>query len=222
MRRPIVLPTGGGLFLWVPSSGVKARQFRYRHGGKPQTATFGKFSKTQGLGWAREQAEAARSKVEEGDHLTRAKAVKRAAQASASDNTFEKVASAWVASESKRGRWTPKYHGEVAGSLANHLGELNALPISQITAYVAARHLRRMERTVPDMASKVRQRLRSIFDYAVEGGLIAGNPNVRVPVSFVVMASSVHVAGKVFTMSIETKNCAKALVGAAIVNAAKL
>src|SRR3954451_22509341 len=74
------LADGGGLFLWVPPSGVKTWQFRYRHGGKPQTATFGKFSESQGLAWARAKADEARNQVEAGDHLTRVKAVNKASK----------------------------------------------------------------------------------------------------------------------------------------------
>ena len=47
--KPYRLADGGGLFLWVPTSGVKVWQFRYRHGGKPQTATLGRLSSVQGL-----------------------------------------------------------------------------------------------------------------------------------------------------------------------------
>jgi hypothetical protein len=50
------------------------------------------------------------------------------------------------------------------------------LPVAEITAAIASPPLRKIERAAPDMAKKVRQRLRSIFDYAVEGGLIVGNP----------------------------------------------
>jgi len=167
---------GGGLYLWVPVSGVKTWQFRYRHAGKPQTATLGKFSETQGLAWARARADEARSRVEDGDHLTRVKAVRKATKGAASGNTFASVAAAWVKSETKRARWTPDYRDEVTASLTNHLSALDSLPISEITAAMASPHLRKIERTAPDMAKKVRQRLRSIFDYAVEDGLIVGNP----------------------------------------------
>ena len=50
------------------------------------------------------------------------------------------------------------------------------LLVAEITAAFASPPLRKIERATPDMAKKVRQRLRSIFDYAVEGGLIVGNP----------------------------------------------
>jgi integrase len=170
------LADGGGLFLWVPPSGVKTWQFRYRHDGKPQTATFGKFSDTQGLAWARAKADEARSRVEDGDHLTRVKAVKKAAKHAASGNTFSTVSAAWLKSEARRSKWTPDYREEVEASLTNHLFALDALPLAEITAAMAAPHLRKVERTAPDMAKKVRQRLRSILDYAVEDGVIAINP----------------------------------------------
>ena len=174
--KPYRLADGGGLYLWVPPSGVKVWQFRYRHGGKPQTATLGKFSKVQGLAWARAEADKARSRVEAGDHLTRVKAVKKATKHVASANTFSAVAADWIQSEARRAKWTPAYKEEVAASLANHLSELNALPVNEITAAIASPHLRKLERNAPDMAKKVRQRLRSILDDAVEAGLIAGNP----------------------------------------------
>jgi len=174
--KPYRLADGGGLYLWVPTSGVKVWQFRYRHGGKPQTATLGKLSTVQGLAWARAKAEEARSLAEAGDHLTRVKAIKRATKRIASENTFASVAADWLKSEARRARWTPDYKEEVAASLRNHLSQLDTLPIAEITAAMASPHLRKIERTAPDMAKKVRQRLRSIFDYAVEGGLVAGNP----------------------------------------------
>ena len=173
---PYRLADGGGLFLWVPVSGVKTWQYRYRHAGKPQTATLGKFSNVQGLAWARGKADEARSRVEDGDHLTRVKAVKKATKRAASGNTFAVVAADWVKSEARRAKWTPEYKDEVAASLSNHLATLDGLPISEITAAIASPPLRKLERAAPDMAKKVRQRLRSIFDYAVEGGLIVGNP----------------------------------------------
>jgi integrase len=174
--KPYRLADGGGLYLWVPTTGVKVWQFRYRHGGRPQTATLGRFSDTQGLAWARSKADEARSRVEDGDHLTRVKAVRRASKRAASAATFQALSEAWLASEARRARWTADYRSEVAASLRNHLDKLNGLPVNEITAAIAAPHLRRIERNAPDMAKKVRQRLRSMLDYAVENGLIVGNP----------------------------------------------
>jgi integrase len=174
--KPYRLADGGGLYLWVPGSGVKTWQFRYRHGGKPQTYTIGRYSRLQRLAWAREKADEARSRAEEGEHLTRVKAVKKATKHVASQNTFASVAADWLRSESRRAKWTPAYRQEVAASIRNHLSALDGLPVGEITAAIASPALRKLDHSVPDMAKKVRQRLRAIFDYAVEGGLIIGNP----------------------------------------------
>lgn len=174
--KPYRLADGGALYLWVPTSGVKAWQYRYRLGGMQQTATLGKYSKLQGLAWAREEAEKARAKVEAGDHLTRAKALKRVSKTAAAGNTFLVVRQAWVKKEARASHWTPAYKDEVTASLTNHLSELDPLPLADITAAIAAPYLRRVERASPDMAKKVRQRLRSIFDAALEDGIVGANP----------------------------------------------
>ena len=160
----------------VLTTGIKAWQFRYRHAGKQQTYTIGKASKSHGLAWARDEADKARSRVEEGDHLTRVKAVKKASKRAAAANTFGIVAAEWVKAEARRAKWTPAYKDEVSASIANHLSALDSLPISEITAPMAAPHLRKVERNAPDMSKKVRQRLRAILDEAVMDGLIPINP----------------------------------------------
>jgi integrase len=171
------LADGGGLYLWVPPSGVKVWQFRYRHDGKPQTATLGRYSRdVQSLTWARQRADEARSRAEAGDHLTRVKAVAKATKRTASANTFGKVAADWIKTEARRARWTDDYREEVTASLRNHLEKLDPLPVTEITAAIASPHLRRVEKSAPDMAKKVRQRLRGILDHAVEEGLITANP----------------------------------------------
>lgn len=104
--KPYRMADGGGLYLWVPPSGVKVWQFRYRHGGKPQTATLGRFSETQGPAWARTKADQACIRVEGDDHLTRLKAVKKATKSAASGNTFATLATDWLKSGSRRARWT--------------------------------------------------------------------------------------------------------------------
>src|SRR5262249_1211085 len=135
-----------------------------------------KVSSVQGLAWARAAAEQARAKAATGAHLTREKAVARATKRATASNTFEAVAADWIKQEARRGAWRPEYKVQVAASIENHLSGLNGLPIGEITTAMAMPHIRRVENSAPDMASKVRQRLRGIFDYAVEGGLMAGNP----------------------------------------------
>jgi integrase len=175
-RRYIRLFDGGGLCLWVSSSGAKSWQYRYVLDGKEQTGTLGKYSSVQGLAWARGKADEARSKIEAGEHLTVAKRVEKANRRAARAATFAAVKRDWIAAEARRRKWTANYREEVEASLRNHASSLDALPVAACTAPVVAPIVRSLERSKPDMASKLRQRLRGIFDYAVEHGLLPGNP----------------------------------------------
>jgi integrase len=178
--RPYRLLDGEGLTLFVAPTGVKSWQFRYTLAGKQQTATLGKYP-TVPLVEARKRAEAARNLADEGRHVTVEKRVAKAKRAADREQTFEAIAKAWVAARRRQDKWTEGYVREVENSLANHLEQLNGLPVSAITAAIAAPLLSKIERSAPDMERKVRQRLRAILDYAVMQGLIVGNPipNVR-------------------------------------------
>lgn len=169
------LRDGDGLFLYVPTTGVNAWQFRYKLNGVGQSATFGRADRIT-LAEARSMADEARKQVAQGLHLTTEKRLTKARVIAASAATFGEYAEAWVETENRRARWTPDYREEVAASIKNHLSNLALLPVAEITASIAAPILRRSEHRAPDMAKKVRQRLRGILDQAVEDGLIPYNP----------------------------------------------
>lgn len=173
--KPYRIFDGDGLALWISSTGAKSWQLRYRLHGTEQTATLGKFERLT-LAEARVAADAARKLAGEGEHLT---VIKRAAKLQRkvdAANTFGAFAAVWIAREARRMRWTADYRGEVAASLKNHLSALNPLPVTKITAGIAAPTLLLVERTAPNMLEKVRRRLRAILDDAVEQGIIPGNP----------------------------------------------
>lgn len=178
--KPYRLADGEGLFLYVPPSGVKSWQFRYKLEGRQQTATLGKVTRVS-LAEARRAAERARTQADEGRHVTAERRLERARRAASAKNTFESVSKAWVAVRTRRDRWSARYVVEVENSISNHLGRLKLLPVTEITAALCAPLLAKVERNAPDMERKVRQRLRAILDYAIELGLLQGNPlpNVR-------------------------------------------
>ncbi|MBN8477839.1 MAG: tyrosine-type recombinase/integrase [Burkholderiales bacterium] len=169
------LNDGAGLVLWVSPTGAKTWQYRYRHEGKGQLATLGRYPAIS-LAQARELRAKAREAVRRGVHLTTAARVAKARKVAHSAATFGALAAAWVKSESRRARWTPDYREEVEASLRNHLAALDPLPVADVTAAVAAPLLRSAEARAPDMATKVRARLRAIMDHACEDGLITANP----------------------------------------------
>jgi integrase len=166
---------GEGLALRVAPTGAKSWQLRYRLHGKPQTLTIGKYP-TFSLSEARERAEKARKLAADGMHLTVEKRVARLRKRAESAAVFERFAERWIAHEARRARWSVDYRREVEQSVARHLQPLYPLPLTEITAPAAASVLRDVEASVPMMAEKVRRRLRGILDYAVEEGLVPGNP----------------------------------------------
>lgn len=173
--KPYRLYDGGGLALNVTAGGVRAWQYRYTLAGKPQTATLGRYPDV-GLAEARALAAEARKAAAKGVHLTVRKRVEKATRVARAGSTFGKAADDWVRREARRAHWTEDYREEVKASLRNHLSALDALPVSELTAAIAAPVLRKAEARAPDMAKKVRFRLRAILDQACEDGLIRVNP----------------------------------------------
>lgn len=172
---PYRLFDGDGLALWISPTGAKSWQLRYRLHGKEQTATLGKLERLT-LAEARAKANEQRNLADKGEHLTVVKRAVRLQRKTDAANTFEVVAAAWMAREARRQKWTPDYQEEVAASIRNHLSDLNALSMAKINAQIIAPVLRKVEARAPMMIEKVRPRLNAILDYAVEEGLIAGNP----------------------------------------------
>jgi len=173
--KPYRLADGDGLYLYVPLSGASSWQFRYRLGDKPQTATLGRLDRIT-LGQARAKAQDVRTFVADGHHVTAVRRVERAKRAAARTATFGVLSADWLKREARRAKWTADYQQEVKASLDNHLSALATLPVAEITTAIAAKPIRKVEDSAPDMATKVRQRLRSIMDYAAEQGLIPINP----------------------------------------------
>jgi integrase len=172
--KPYRLRDGDGLFLYVPPSGVAAWQFRYKLEGKSQTLTIGKLADLS-LAEARKRADKARVDAADGKHLTTAKRVAKAKVAREEGNTFRAMADAWM----RRRRdpaWSATHREQVQASIDNHLAELYPLPVTEITAALAAPILAKVERRAPLMFEKVRARLHRILDHAVTRGALERNP----------------------------------------------
>jgi integrase len=169
------LADGENLYLAILPSGIKTWQFRYRHNDKPQTATLGKYPRV-GLEEARMRADKVRKLVADGAHVTTQKREERLRKKTEMATLFKGFAEHWVSHEARRARWTPDYRRDVEQSIARHLEPLHGLPLVKVTAPAAVAVLRGVERKAPMMAEKVRRRLRGILDFAVEEGLLSGNP----------------------------------------------
>ncbi len=173
--KPYRLFDGDGLALLVSTTGAKSWQLRYKLDGKGQTATLGKLDRLS-LAEARAKAETLRKHVAEGEHLTVIKRTAKLKRKERAANTFDSLAADWIKRERRRQAWTSDYVDEVESSVRNHLADLKGIPAGNITAPVLAPILRKVEDRAPMMVEKVRRRLNAVLDYAVEHGVITGNP----------------------------------------------
>jgi integrase len=166
-----------GLYLVVQPSGAKSWAARYRHNGKPVKLTLGPYPRL-GLGEAREAARETLRIVSEGQDPTADKvtlARLRRQPKPASDHTFEKVLSRFIAAQQRKGR---RSAGETKRIL-----EKDALPrwkgrsIASITASDVVEAVDAIvDRVSPVAASRFRAWLSKLFSFAVRSQLRPDNP----------------------------------------------
>lgn len=169
------LSDGDGLFLSVTPNGARSWHYRYRDADGSQTAMLGKYPAI-GLTDARRLRDVRAKQASEGEHLTVVKRAERTKAAAAKAATLRSVAEDWQKVERRRVPWKPGHAAAVRSSIDRHLASLLDLPVVKVDARLAAAAMKPLLKASPDMAEKVRQRLRAVLDYAVEQGLISFNP----------------------------------------------
>ena len=109
---------GGGLFLFVPSTGSKLWRMAYRFEQKEKLLSFGEYP-TVSLKDARERREEAKKKLADGiDPAAHKKSVK-AAQLAESNNTFQNIALEWH--ETRTAEFSDKHRGTMMFRLKTYL-----------------------------------------------------------------------------------------------------
>lgn len=161
--RPYRLADSGGLFLYVTPAGGKHWRMRYRYAGKEKTLTFGPYPQVS-LAKARESRDAAKAVLREGLDPS---VVRRHEQKALQTDTFENIAREWF--ERTKGKWKPSHARDVIHTLERdvfpHLGKV---PIKKITPPDVLNVLRMIEdRGAAETARKIRQRISSVFVYAI-------------------------------------------------------
>ena len=179
--KPRKLSDGGGLFLLVKPTGVKAWRWKYRLGGKEGLFAVGSFP-LMGLADARRARDAARELVDRGinpAHQRREEQRQNIAKTEArrrdAEGAFGKVAAAWLA-EGKP-VWAVTTYQQKASRVKRYvLPALGALPITQIGAAEIRTALEDCRQAGAWAAVNVKGDLSAIFDYAVTRGLVDANP----------------------------------------------
>ncbi|RYE43115.1 MAG: DUF4102 domain-containing protein [Hyphomicrobiales bacterium] len=166
---------GNGLYLEVTPAGGRYWRMKYRFGGKEKRLAFGVYP-TVGLKDARERREEAKKALSKGydpGALRKAAKVKVLHEAA---NTFEAVAEDWLAHQS--GRWEAITLERTRASFnADIFPTLGARPMVSITTREVMDAVKKIEsRGASEMATRVLQRVKATFRYAVTHQRIDHNP----------------------------------------------
>lgn len=153
---------GDGLYLKVTPAGTKSYAFRYTLQGKPHFLGLGSI-KTVSLKEAREAAKAMRKLLLEGVDPAKARVEQRAQIAVIP--TFSEAAARYI--EAKRHEWTNQKHADTwESSLRMHIEPtIGKLRVDGIKTGDVQEALEKIWRTMPETASRTRQRVEKIFDW---------------------------------------------------------
>lgn len=167
--KPYKLSDGHGLWLHVTPSGGKLWRWRYERDGAEQTLSLGHYPALS-LAAARLARDDARATLKGGVDPNVAKRIKKAAVIESAANTFELIAREWYANQ--RQTWTEIHAREVLNSLEKDVfPTIGLMPIQDIKAPIVLALLRLIEnRPAVETARRIRQRISSVFQYAIASG----------------------------------------------------
>ncbi|MEB3718601.1 prophage integrase IntS [Escherichia coli] len=168
-EKPYRLLDGNGLYLYVPVSGKKVWQLRYKIDGKEKILTVGKYP-LMTLQEARDKAWTARKDISVGIDPVKAK------KASSNNNSFSAIYKEWY--EHKRQVWSVGYATELAKMFDDDiLPIIGGLEIQDIEPMQLLEVIRRFEdRGAMERANKARRRCGEVFRYAIVTGRAKYNP----------------------------------------------
>lgn len=168
-EKPYRLLDGNGLYLYVPVSGKKVWQLRYKIDGKEKIMTVGKYP-LMTLQEARDKAWTARKDISVGIDPVKAK------KASSNNNSFSAIYKEWY--EHKKQVWSVGYATELAKMFDDDiLPIIGGLEIQDIEPMQLLEVIRRFEdRGAMERANKARRRCGEVFRYAIVTGRAKYNP----------------------------------------------
>ena len=166
------LSDGGGLYLLVKPNGSKYWRLKYRYAGKEKALALGVFPGVS-MATARQDAKDAKTLLREGvDPSIRRKQDKHTKVT----NTFKNIANEWH--EKQKGSWTKDHAESVLRTLKKDVYPvIGDTPIKDIRTLDCLSAIRAVEgRGALDVASRVKQRISSVFRYAIQTARCDYNP----------------------------------------------
>lgn len=167
--KPYRLLDSNGLYLYVPVSGKKVWQLRYKLDGKEKVMTVGKYP-LMSLQEARDKAWLAKKDVSVGVDPVKAKKL------SVKDNSFVSIYQEWY--EHKKQVWSGAYSTELSRMFQDDiLPMIGGMEIHEIEPMQILEVIRRFEeRGAMERANKARRRCGEVFRYAIVTGRAKYNP----------------------------------------------
>lgn len=165
---------GGGLNLKVTETGSKSFVFRYSIQGDEKRIGLGSIH-TVSLAEAREKAKAARQMLLEGIDPGKANRESRAAKMAVP--TFSEACTRYISA--KKSEWTNKKHQDTwESSLRMHIvPTIGTMRVDAVQTGDVVQALEKIWTTMPETASRTRQRVEKIFDWCKTSGYrTAENP----------------------------------------------
>lgn len=167
--KPYRLLDANGLYLYVPASGKKVWQLRYKVAGKEKVMTLGKYPFVS-LIEAREKAYEARKIVSEGlDPIQSRKKTE-------ADTSFSSIYKEWY--QHKQDVWSEGYASELGRMFTDDIlpmiGSMDINDIEPMQILAVIRHFE--SRGAMERANKARRRCGEVFRYAIVTGRAKYNP----------------------------------------------
>lgn len=170
--RPYKLSDGGGLYLLVNPNGSKYWRLKYRFGAKEKSLSLGVYPNIS-ASRAREKVLEAKLLLDTGEDPSIHKKRSKLGQGK---DTFSLIAQEWY--EKASGRWSKDHATRVWQTIkADALPYLGNMSINDIMTRDVLHVVRKIEdRGALDVAARVKQRISSIFRYAIQTGYADFNP----------------------------------------------
>lgn len=165
----------GGLYLEVSPSGGKWWRLKYRCLGKEKRLSLGTYPDT-GLREARARRDRARKQLAEGVDPGEARKAAREQQRTQALNTFEAVACAWL--DDRATAWAQRTLRNIRASLETHVfPTLGGKPAAEVTPADVRGVVKAIETAgAGEVASRVFQRIRAIYRYAIAHEVVEADP----------------------------------------------
>lgn len=169
------LADGQGLFLLKTPAGTALWRQKYRVDGKERLISFGAYPDI-GLAAARAEMLLVKQQVRLGKDPVAERRLSKAANASASADTFAAVAKEWLAMKSRE--WSTVHAEKSVRAFERDIyPTLGNLPVSRITRPMVASVIERIsKRGALETASRILQHVNGVFRFAQAKGLCLENP----------------------------------------------